>query len=141
MIRKATERDIARIVEIRNSVTENRLSDPGKITLDELRWFIANPGIFVWEQQGDVQGFCAGDPRNGNLWALFVDDAFAKRGIGTALLARACSVLEDAGHDRIWLTTDPKTRAERLYRQAGWELIGEKDDELLFELKLPGGST
>ncbi len=121
MIRKATERDIARIVEIRNSVSENRLSDPGKVTLDDLRWFIANPGIFVWEQDGEVQGFSAGDPCNGNIWALFVDDAYARRGIGTSLLASACSALMDAGYDRIWLTTDPGTRAEKLYRQAGWK--------------------
>ncbi|TDW16817.1 ribosomal protein S18 acetylase RimI-like enzyme [Rhizobium azibense] len=141
MIRKAKERDIVRIVEIRNSVRENRLSDPGKITLDDLRWFIANPGIFVWEQDGEVLGFSAGDPRNGNIWALFVDDAYAKRGIGTALLASACSALKNAGHERIWLTTDPGTRAEKLYRQAGWELIGEKDNELLFELNLPTGSA
>ncbi|PKA41428.1 GNAT family N-acetyltransferase [Rhizobium sullae] len=136
MIRKATERDIARIVEIRNSVSENRLSDPGKVTLDDLRWFIANPGIFVWEQDGEVQGFSAGDPCNGNIWALFVDDAYARRGIGTSLLASACSALMDAGYDRIWLTTDPGTRAEKLYRQAGWKVIGEQDNELLFELNL-----
>jgi GNAT superfamily N-acetyltransferase len=127
MIRKAAERDI---------VSENRLSDPGKVTLDDLRWFIANPGIFVWEQDGGVQGFSAGDPCNGNIWALFVDDAHARRGIGTSLLASACSALKDAGYDRIWLTTDPGTRAEKLYRQAGWKMIGEQDNELLFELNL-----
>ncbi|KQV10804.1 acetyltransferase [Rhizobium sp. Root1203] len=136
MIRKATESDIARIVEIRSRVRENRLSDPSRVTLDDIRWFIANPGIFVWEQDGDVCGFAAADPRDGFIWALFVDDGYTGRGIGRRLLGRACSTLEDAGFVHMRLTTDPGTRAERLYRKAGWQLIGHRDSELLFELTI-----
>jgi hypothetical protein len=47
LLRRATEHDIARIFEIRNSVRENRLNDPAKVTVDDVRWFIANPGIFL----------------------------------------------------------------------------------------------
>ncbi len=136
MIRRATNHDIARIVEIRAGVSENTLSDPSKVTLDDINWFIANPGIFVWEENGEVAGFSAADTRDGFIWALFVDEQYSGRGIGRALLERACQTLKSAGCERIRLTTDPATRAERLYRRAGWRLIGHRDGELLFELSL-----
>lgn len=136
MIRKATERDIARIVEIRANVPENVLSDPSKVTLEDLHWFIANPGILVWEENGHACGFSAADTRNGFIWALFVEEQHNGRGIGRALLDAACTTLKLAGFERIWLTTDPATRAEKLYRLAGWRMIGNRDGELLFELEL-----
>jgi ribosomal protein S18 acetylase RimI-like enzyme len=136
VIRRATDADIPRIAQIRADVQENRLSDPSKVTIADIRWFIANPGLWVWQEDGDISGFSAADPRNGYIWALFVDNAAAGRGIGRALLDRACETLKDAGFTRIWLTTDPGTRAERFYRRAGWQLIGEQDNELLFELEI-----
>jgi hypothetical protein len=63
LLRRATEHDIARIFEIRNSVRENRLNDPAKVTVDDVRWFIANPGIFLWEENAQVVGFSAADPK------------------------------------------------------------------------------
>jgi ribosomal protein S18 acetylase RimI-like enzyme len=136
VIRNATEQDIARITEIRNSVRENGLSDPSRVTIEEVRWFIANPGLFVWEEHAHIRGFSAADPRTGNIWALFVDNAQQGRGIGRALLDQACSLLKEAGFDRIWLTTAPGTRAERVYREAGWQAVGKKDNEVLFEMTL-----
>ncbi|MGR9206349.1 GNAT family N-acetyltransferase [Rhizobium leguminosarum] len=59
-----------------------------------------------------------------------------EKGIGSTLLAEACACLKSAGIGRAWLTTDPNTRAERFYRAAGWEHVGEKDNELLFERSL-----
>jgi len=136
LILRATEQDIARIIELRAGVSENILSDPSKVTLEDIRWFIANPGIFVWEENGEVAGFSAADTRSGFIWALFVDEPYSGRGIGRTLLECACQTLKSAGFERIRLTTDPATRAERLYRRAGWRLIGEQDSELLFELNL-----
>ncbi len=133
MLRRATERDIARIFEIRDSVRENRLNDPTKVTIDDVRWFIANPGLFVWEEHGRVVGFSAADPRNGSIWALFMDQAYEGRGIGKRLFARACAVLKEAGHGRFWLMTDPGTRAEAFYRAAGWRVVGHRGTELLLE--------
>ncbi|MDM9622547.1 GNAT family N-acetyltransferase [Rhizobium sp. S96] len=54
------------------------------MTIADIQWFIANPGLWVWQEGGDIRGFSAVDPRNGYVWALFVDNAAAGRGIGRA---------------------------------------------------------
>jgi len=71
---------------------------------------------------------------DGNLFALFVEEAYEGRGIGRAFFKRAVEVLNDAGCPRRWwLTTWPGTRAERFYRRAGWRPTGIKDGNLVFE--------
>jgi GNAT superfamily N-acetyltransferase len=133
LIRNATEIDIPRIMEIRANVRENRLRDPSRVKVENVRWYVENPGLFVWEQDGEVVGFSAADPRDGNIWALFVDEAYERRGIGRALFERACDVLFEARCPRIWLTTWPGTRADRFYRNAGWRVTGMDDGNLVFE--------
>jgi len=133
MIRNAGRADIPRLREIRDTVRENKLGDPSRVTIDHYHWFIDNPGIFVWEEGGRIAGFSAADPRDGNITALFMDEAFEGRGIAQALFARACDVLQRAGCPRMWLTTDPGTRAERFYRKAGWRVTGSRNGELVFE--------
>ena len=86
MIRIATLTDIPRLMEIRGSVRENRLSDPSRVTLADYNWHIAHAPIHVWEDDGVIKGLSAGDPRDGSIWALFVDPAFEGRGIGQALI-------------------------------------------------------
>ena len=50
MIRRARPEDHARITEIRNSVTENVLGAPSRVTVEQqYKWFERNPGIWVWE--------------------------------------------------------------------------------------------
>jgi GNAT superfamily N-acetyltransferase len=133
VIRRATQGDVARIFEIRNSVRENKLDDPARVTVEDVQAFIADTGMFVWEDAGQVVGFSAADPRDGSIWALFVDPAFEGRGIGRALFERACAVLWQAGYMRLWLTTDRGTRAEAFYRAAGWEVTAIRGNELVFE--------
>jgi GNAT superfamily N-acetyltransferase len=137
LIRRATTNDIPRITEIRNNVRENKLADPTRVALEHVRWFISNPGIFVSEEDGQVVGFSAADPRNGSIWALFMDQVYEGRGIARALFEQACAVLRDAGFERMWLTTDPGTRAEAFYRTAGWNVIGHRGGEMLFEVTVP----
>ena len=133
MIRNATRSDIPRIFAIRGAVRENRLRDPSRVTVEQIRWFIDHPGLFVWEEDGKVVGFSAADPRNGNIVALFMDEDYEGRGIGRALFERACDVLSAADCKRMWLTTWPGTRAERFYRKAGWRVTGSEDGNLVFE--------
>jgi GNAT superfamily N-acetyltransferase len=133
LIRKATRHDIPRITEIRAGVRENKLRDPSRVTIEDVCWFIDNPGIFVCESGGKIVGFSAADPRNGNISALFVEEDYEGRGIGQALFERACGVLVEARSPRMWLTTWPGTRAEQFYRRAGWRVVGTVDGNLVFE--------
>jgi GNAT superfamily N-acetyltransferase len=121
-------------MEIRAGVRENRLRDPSRVKVEDVLWYIRNPGLFVWEEDGRIVGFSGADPRNGNIFALFVEESFEGRGIGRALLDRACRVLNEAKCPRIWLTTWPGTRAERFYRKAGWRVTGTDDGNLVLEL-------
>jgi|SRR5450631_136935 GNAT superfamily N-acetyltransferase len=134
-IRRARPDERERITEIRSAVQENRLTDP---TLDEdYAWFEEHAGIWVWEEDGQILGFSAGDTRDGTIWALFVDPASERRGIGRALFEAACDTLRRAGHRTAMLTTDPGTRAERFYRAAGWNAVGTSSrGELIFRAVL-----
>jgi GNAT superfamily N-acetyltransferase len=92
------------------------------------------PVFFVWTEDNKVVGFSAADPRDGSIFALFMDEAYEGRGIARALFERACNVLIDAGCARMWLNTVPGTRAEQFYRKAGWRVTGTDDDgHLVFE--------
>jgi len=133
LIRRAIRDDIPHIMDIRAGVRENRLRDPSLVTVADVCWFVENPGLFVWVEDSKIVGFSAADPRNGSIFALFVDEAYEGRGIGQTLFKRAIEVLNDAGCRRMWLTTWPGTRAERFYRRAGWRVAGIKDGNLVFE--------
>jgi ribosomal protein S18 acetylase RimI-like enzyme len=135
--RRATEADLPRIFEIRGAVKENRLSDPSVVTREHCLWYIAGPGNWVWQDDSEIAGFSASDPRDGSIWALFVDPKSEGRGIGRALLTQAVQVLREAGFSAATLTTDPGTRAARFYREAGWIEDGfTVKGELRFRLPL-----
>jgi GNAT superfamily N-acetyltransferase len=137
MLRRAISADIPRIVEIRGAVRENRLSDPSRVTLADLHWHIAHSPIHVWEERGIIKGFSAGDPRDGTIFALFVNPAFEGHGIGQALILAACRSLAAANHRVATLSTDPGTRAERFYRRNGWLAKGlDARGEMVFEKEL-----
>ena len=135
--RRATHDDIPRIMEIRHGVHENRLRDPSSVTAADCAAFIDRAEMWVWVADGQIQGFSAGDPRDGSIWALFVDPANEGRGIGRALLAHACGTVGGAGFDTITLNTEPGTRADRFYRLNGWVEIGRSvKGEVLFRRRL-----
>jgi GNAT superfamily N-acetyltransferase len=98
LIRKATREDVPRLFEIRGAVRENRLGDPGRVTVALCEWFTENSAFWLWVEEGRVQGFSAADPRNGSIFGLFVDPAYEGRGIGRKLLPLACETLRKAGY-------------------------------------------
>jgi GNAT superfamily N-acetyltransferase len=133
-IRRATDADRERISEIRFSVTENILRDRSRVTYDMITWFIENPGIWLWEEDGRVLGFSAADTRDGTIFALFIDPGPEGRGIGRALFAKALESLRKAGHETGSLTTQPGSRADRFYQRAGWKAVGTSErGERIFE--------
>ena len=111
--------------------------DPSRVTDADYHWFSENPGIWVWEEDGRILGFSAADTRDGTIWALFIDPDHEGRGIGRALLAKACDVLREAGHRTATLGTEPGSRADRFYREAGWTALHiDKRGEQVFRLAL-----
>jgi hypothetical protein len=65
MIRLATRADVSRLMEIRKSVRENRLSDPSRVTLADYHWFIDHAGVHVWDEYGLIKGLSAGISETG----------------------------------------------------------------------------
>jgi GNAT superfamily N-acetyltransferase len=138
--RVASYTDIPRIMEIRHAVRENRLLDPKAVTGADCAAFIDEAEMWVWEENGRVLGFSAGDPYDGSIWALFVDPAHEGRGIGRALLALACDTVRAAGYATATLTTDPGTRAEQFYLANGWIDSGRSGKgEIVFRRPLGAG--
>lgn len=132
-IRAATPADQPRITAIRMGVRENILSDPSKVTAEEVDWYRERAIFLVAEEGGEVVAFACANHQTGFIWALFVDPAHEGRGHGRALLDEALSRLKGAGHAQAWLTTGAGTRAEGFYRRNGWRDMGRSlDGQLAF---------
>jgi GNAT superfamily N-acetyltransferase len=137
LIRKAHAAEIDRLIWIRGAVRENRLRDPASVTREDYAWFVGMGLVWVAEIDGKVVGFSAADPRDGTIWALFLDPASEGAGLGAKLLALACADLRASGHATARLGTDADSKAARLYRKLGWEAIElSADGELAFQLVL-----
>lgn len=134
--------DIARLMEIRGAVTENVLSNPGSVRHDDYLWYIQNRHLWVIEADHRLVGFSASDPRNGSIWAVFVDPSAERRGFGQSLLLRACEDLASQGYSKARLTTQANSRAEGFYRRLGWQQTGiAPDGDVMLEKGLGQGAT
>lgn len=134
-VRVATEADVEEMQRIRRAVRENRLADPAAVQDHHVREMITERGRgWVAEVDGRVAGFAIGDLAGANVWALFVDPEFEGRGLGRRLHDAMMDWLFAAGLERVWLSTDPGTRAETFYRAAGWSPAGEHRGEARYEL-------
>jgi GNAT superfamily N-acetyltransferase len=121
---------------VRLSVRENALADPSRVQPEHYRAMLTERGRgWVWEDNGTIVAFGVADAAARNIWALFVQPAFASCGIGRQLLQAMTEWLFEQDTAPVWLTTEPGTRAERFYRAAGWREAGRTDQgELRFEL-------
>jgi GNAT superfamily N-acetyltransferase len=137
IIREATIADIKQMQIVRNSVTENTLSDPNLVTDKDCEEYITTRGKgWVYEIEGRLVGFAIVDLKENSIWALFVDPNFEHKGIGRKLHTAMMNWYFDQTKETVWLTTDNATRAEGFYRRAGWEAIGRKENgEIKFEMK------
>lgn len=135
LVRQAERADLPDILRIRAAVRENRLVSR-VIGADEVRQAIEDTGR-GWvslARNGAVAGFAIGNARTGNIWALFVDPAFEGQGHGRALHDEMVAWLFAQGLQRLHLSTDPDTRAQRFYTAAGWQPLGLlPDGEMAFE--------
>lgn len=138
MLRAARREDIPAMHRIRLLVRENRLRS-SVVTEADYASLIEDHGRgWVAEEHGQIVGFAIGNVINGNIWALFVDPDHEGSGHGRRLHQALVSWLWSQGLERLWLTTDPQTRAQRFYEAAGWQRTGTgAGGELLFELRRP----
>ena len=123
LYRPATLADLDQLYDIRFSVLENQEPDPTAIPAPRVTAVLVEGGSFVCECEGRPVGFtmASASGREPNLFALFVRPGFEGRGIGRRLLAMAEGWLKAAGVREARLSTEPDTRADRFYAEAGWE--------------------
>jgi len=134
IIREARVEDIPQIQVVRNSVRENTLSNPDLVTDKDCEEFITEKG-WVCEIDGKITGFSIVDLKDNNIWALFVDPDFEKKGIGKKLHDIMLDWYFTQTKENVWLGTSPNTRAELFYRKSGWNEIGiHGKNEIKFEM-------
>jgi GNAT superfamily N-acetyltransferase len=135
IFREATIKDIPQIQLVRNSVRENMLSNPALVTDKDCEAFITVRGKgWVCEIDNKVVGFAIADLQEKNIWALFLLPDFENQGIGRLLHNMMLDWYFDQGEDKVWLGTAPNTRAEQLYKEAGWTAVGMHGNETKFEM-------
>ncbi|MFZ1529179.1 MAG: GNAT family N-acetyltransferase [Ferruginibacter sp.] len=137
-IREAKIEDIPQIQKVRNSVRENTLSDPGLVTDNDCRLYITERGKgWVCEIDNAIVGFSIADLKENNIWALFLNPAFEKQGIGRMLHNIMLDWYFEQTNVTVWLSTSPGTRAESFYRKAGWTEAGTYGkNEIKFQMSL-----
>jgi GNAT superfamily N-acetyltransferase len=142
VMRQARASDIAGIQRVRAAVRENRLVST-VIRDEDVRDAIERTGRgWVVESGGEIVAFAIGNAETGNVWALFVHPAHERRGHGRRLHDALVIWLWSTGCERLWLTTDPGTRAQRFYESAGWEVAGVTNrGELRYEKRHPVTAT
>lgn len=134
-IRPATLADIPQLQRIRRAVRENALSDPALVSDENYVQFLLHGAGWVAEEDGTVAGFAIADLKGHNIWALFVDPAFERRGLGRLLHDAMLDWYFSQTAETVWLSTAPGTRAEGFYRRAGWREAGMYGKgELRFEM-------
>jgi GNAT superfamily N-acetyltransferase len=136
IFREATIDDIKQIQIVRNSVTENALSDPNLVTDEDCREFITDRGKgWVCQIDNRIVGFAIADLKENNIWALFLDSDFQKRGVGQRLHEMMLDWYFAQTKNKVWLGTAFNTRAEKFYRKAGWTEVGlHGTKEIKFEM-------
>jgi GNAT superfamily N-acetyltransferase len=144
IVRDARPEHVAGICRVRLAVRENEMPEAIVVRDGWTAERIADcfcPGRRggVVEQDGEVVAFSIADAETRSIWALFVLPDHEGRGFGRALLDAAANWLWSEGVERIWLDTDPGSRAEGFYSRLGWQATGTTPKgETRFELARPG---
>ena len=136
VVREAKTDDMKQMQIVRNSVTENTLSNPDLVTGKDYEVFVTERGKgWVCEIDHQIVGFAIADLRENNIWALFIDPNFEKKGIGQLLHNTMLDWYFKQTKNTVWLGTAFDTRAEKFYRKAGWIEVGTNGaEEIKFEM-------
>jgi GNAT superfamily N-acetyltransferase len=141
--REAEINDIGQIQFVRNAVKENRLSDPALVPDEDVEEFITNRGKgWVCVTDDIVVGFAIVDLIANNVWALFLNPEFEAMGIGKKLHQIMMDWYFVQTNEKIWLSTEPGSRAEKFYRMQGWKEAGvHGKGEIKFEMSFEDWSS
>ena len=136
IFREAVINDIKQIQVVRNSVKENVLSNPSLVTDKDCEEYMTIRGKgWVCEIEDQIVGFAIADLKENNIWALFIDPQFERKGIGRELHRMMLDWYFSQSRETIWLGTAFDTRAEKFYRSAGWKEVGTHGSkEIKFEM-------
>ena len=134
--RVATVNDIPQMMIIRFSVKENVLSNPALVTEKDCEEYLTKRGKgWVCEIDSTVVGFAIVDMIENNVWALFIQPGFDKKGVGRKLQEEMVNWYFAQTTKTLWLGTAPGTRAENFYRKSGWKEAGmHGKGEIKFEM-------
>ncbi|MDZ4792961.1 MAG: GNAT family N-acetyltransferase [Bacteroidota bacterium] len=133
---QAQSADIPELQIVRNSVTENTLSDPALVPDLDVEDYINRRGRgWVALHDTGIVVFSIVSVMDNNVWALFIEPGFEKQGIGQKLREMMMNWYFAQTDTTIWLGTAPGTRAKQFYRKAGWQETGTHGkDEIKFEM-------
>jgi len=136
IFREAELSDIKQMQVVRHLVKENTLSDPNLVPDQDVAFYISVKGKgWVCEVDGQLVGFPIVDLQERSVWALFVDPAFAEKGIGKELHTLMIDWYFLKKKNKLVLGTAADTRAEKFYELQGWILAGSyANGEVKFEL-------
>lgn len=136
IFREAKIKDIKHIQIVRNSVTENTLSNPNLVTDSDCEEFLILKGKgWVCEVDNQIVGFSIVDLKNNTIWALFIKPEFEGIRIGRKLHDIMLDWYFKQTKIKVWLGTSPSTRAETFYRKSGWTAVGTHGKkEIKFEM-------
>lgn len=134
--RRANSQDIPAMSTIRLAVRENKLSDPGRITLQMYEDYLQLLGRgWVADIDGRIAGFCYVDRTNASIWALFIAPEYEGRGLAKTLLNTAVAWLAEQGQPVVRLSTGAGTRAERFYAMQGWSRERVDGNDIFYVLR------
>jgi GNAT superfamily N-acetyltransferase/ketosteroid isomerase-like protein len=136
IFREATIDDIPQMAKIRLAVKENVLFNPDLVPYEHYVEYITQRGKgWVCEIDKKVVGFSVVDMKDHNIWALFIDPKFEKKGIGRKLHNMMLDWYFQQTKTTVWLGTEPKSRAETFYSKSGWKATGmHGQEEVKFEM-------
>ena len=135
VFREATVNDIGNMSRIRISVKENVLNNPALVTQKDYIDYLTSYGKgWICEIDNEAVGFAIASLTQNNIWALFIDPAHEEKGIGKELHRMMMDWYFSKTAEKVWLNTDPGTRAELFYRKQGWTAKGMHGNEIRFEM-------
>lgn len=134
IVRQAVRHDVPGMHRVRTSVRENRLISTVITEADTIRAIEESGRGWVVDVDGQIVAFAVGNAKTGNIWALFVHPEHEGRGYGQQLHGVMLDWLWACGLKRLWLSTEPNTRAEKFYVKSGWSRAGvTPEGEVRFE--------